>query len=67
MGEQVGTPSVAVITTGFVDGARLMAGALGLPGYGFAVIGHPVSSADDAQLAEHAAETMRQAAVLLRG
>jgi hypothetical protein len=64
-GERVGTPSVAIITTGFVDGAELMSGALGLPGYEFAIITHPISSATDEELRTKAADTLRQAAPLL--
>jgi hypothetical protein len=64
-GERLGTPSVAVITTGFVDGAALMARALGLPGYRFAVISHPISSAADAELSAKAADALRQAEDLL--
>ena len=38
---------MAVMTTRFVSAAELMARVLGMPGYAFAVIPHPVSSADD--------------------
>jgi hypothetical protein len=65
IGERLGTPSAAVITTGFVDGAELMSSALGLPGYAFVVIGHPISSASDDELRAKAADTLRQAAPLL--
>ena len=64
-GERLGVPSVAVITSAFVDGAELMARALGFGGYPFAVIDHPISSAGDAALAERAAATLHQAAGLL--
>ena len=56
---------MAVITTAFVDGADLMARALGLPGYRYAVISHPISSAGDGELAAKAVDTLRQARVLL--
>jgi hypothetical protein len=36
-----------------------------MPGYGFAVIGHPISSASDAELAEYARATIAQARELL--
>jgi hypothetical protein len=52
--ERRGTPGVGVMTTGFVDAAEIMARACGLPGYGFAVIQHPVASATDEQLRERA-------------
>jgi hypothetical protein len=45
------------MTDRFVDTARLMAAACGLPHYPFAVVPHPISSDGDAALrakAEHA-------------
>ena len=41
---------MGVMTTRFASAAELMARVLGFPGYGFAVIEHPISSADDATL-----------------
>ena len=38
---------MAVMTTRFVSAAELMARVLGFPGYAFAVIAHPISSASD--------------------
>jgi hypothetical protein len=38
---------MAVMTERFVSAAELMARVLGMPGYPFAVIPHPVSSATD--------------------
>jgi len=54
-----------VITTGFVDGAALMARATGFAGYRFAVIDHPISSATSGELAARASATLAQAAALL--
>jgi hypothetical protein len=45
---------MAVMTTRFVSAAELMARVLGFPGYEFAVIPHPISSADDQGLRERA-------------
>ena len=42
-----------------------MSRVLGMPGYEFAVNGHPVSSATDAGLAEMARATIEQAGGLL--
>lgn len=42
------------MTTRFVSAAELMARVLGLQGYPFAVIDHPVSSASDAELEQRA-------------
>jgi hypothetical protein len=64
-GERVGTPSVGVMTTAFVDGAELMATAMGVGGYRFAVISHPISSATDAELEAKARVTLDQARRLL--
>ena len=61
----MGTPSVGVMTSAFVDGAELMATALGVPGYPFVVISHPISSASDAELEEKARATLEQARHLL--
>jgi hypothetical protein len=56
---------MAVMTTRFVSAAELMARALGFPGYRFAVIQHPISSADDAALSGMAAVAAAQARELL--
>ncbi len=53
------------MTTRFESAARLMARVLGLPGYGFAVIDHPVSSASDEGLRAMARATMEQLPRLL--
>jgi hypothetical protein len=64
---KVGVPTVAVITSAFVDAAALMARVCGIPGYGFAVVGHPISSARDEELADKARQTLVQAERLLLG
>jgi len=53
------------MTTRFVSAAELMSRVLGMPGYAFAVIGHPVSSATDDQLRGMAQVTIEQARQLL--
>ena len=53
------------MTSAFVDGARLMATALGAPGYRFAVIDHPIASSTDIELARKAELTVAQAVELL--
>ena len=53
------------MTTRFVSAAELMARVLGMPGYRFAVIGHPVSSASSDGLREMARTTVEQARGLL--
>jgi hypothetical protein len=53
------------MTTRFVSAAELMSRVLGMPGFKFAVIGHPVSSATDAGLEAMARATIDQARALL--
>lgn len=53
------------MTTRFVSAAELMSRVLGMPGFAFAVIDHPVSSATDDRLAAMARATMDQARDLL--
>ena len=65
--ERAGTPAVAVMTDAFIDGAELMARALGAEGYAFAVIAHPIASAGDDELEARARVTAEQAARLLHG
>ena len=55
-----------VMTTRFVSAAELMARELGFPGYAFAVIPHPISSAGDEELRAMAAVAVEQARRLLR-
>lgn len=54
------------MTTRFTSAAELMSRVLGIPGYKFAVIGHPVSSATDEGLAAMARATIDQARTLLQ-
>jgi hypothetical protein len=46
------------MTTRFVSAAELMARVLGMPGYRFAVINHPISSATDKELEAMAASVV---------
>ena len=52
--ERAGTPALGVMTSRFVSAAELMSNVLGAPGYKFAVIDHPVSSASDIERANKA-------------
>jgi hypothetical protein len=58
---------MAVMTTRFVSAAELMARVLGFPDYQFAVIAHPISSADDDALRAMAQVAADQARRLLLG
>jgi hypothetical protein len=53
------------MTSRFVSAAELMSRVLGMPGYAFAVIDHPVSSATDDGLAAMARATIDQMRALL--
>jgi len=53
------------MTTRFVSAAEMMSRVLGMPGYRFAIIDHPVSSASDAELAQRAIATLDQSRSLL--
>ena len=53
------------MTTRFVSAAELMARVLGMPGYPFVVIDHPVSSATDAQLEARARAAIEQGLPML--
>lgn len=55
------------MTTRFVSAAELMARVLGMPGYPFAVINHPVSSATDEELKAMAASVTEDVRQLLLG
>jgi hypothetical protein len=56
------------MTERFVSAAEMMCRVLGMPGYKFAVIGHPISNASEEQLAAYARVTAEQArGLLLRG
>ena len=68
MAERQGVPAIGVMTSRFVSAAELMARVLGMPDYKFAVIGHPISSASEEELAAYARATIEQArTLLLRG
>ncbi len=63
--ERSGVPAVGVMTERFVSAAELMSRVLGFPGYRFAVIGHPISSAGDDGLRAMAAAAIGQARAIL--
>lgn len=58
-------PAIGIMTERFVSAAELMGRALGMPGYEFVVIGHPISSASPEQLADYARRVVEQARKLL--
>jgi hypothetical protein len=58
--ERQGVPAIGVMTERFVSAAELMSRVLGMPGYKFAVIDHPVSSASSDGLKAMARATVDQ-------
>jgi hypothetical protein len=65
--ERLGVPALAVMTNHFVSAAELMARVLGMPGYSFVIIPHPVSSATDdvlRDMAKIAADGVRRLLLL---
>jgi hypothetical protein len=63
--ERLGIPAVAIITDRFVVSAQLVGELNGLPGYPFAVIGHPVANNDDATLRRKAESAVEEIVPLL--
>ena len=53
------------MTERFASAAETMGRVLGMPGYPFSTIEHPVSSASDADLAQRARATVEQGLKLL--
>ena len=53
------------MTSRFVSAAEMMGRVLGMPGYRFCVIGHPISSASDEMMEQYARDTIAQARQLL--
>ena len=53
------------MTERFVSAAEMMSRVLGMPGYAFAVIDHPVSSATDADLGHRARQAIEQGLKML--
>jgi hypothetical protein len=58
--ESKGIPSVVLVTRPFNSQAKAMANLLGLPGYEYAVIGHPMGSLTDEQVLDRAKEAIEQ-------
>ena len=63
--ERRGIPAVAIMTDRFERSARAVAEVNGLPGYPFAVIGHPVANDSDEALKRKAAEAVERIVPLL--
>jgi hypothetical protein len=53
------------MTERFASAAEIMGRVLGMPGYAFPVIDHPVSSATDAELGRRARQAIEQGLKML--
>ncbi len=62
-----GVPAVSVMTSAFADAAELMARVQGMPDHPFAVIEHPIASADLDGLRSRAEAAASFAAGVLTG
>jgi hypothetical protein len=65
--EIAGVPSTVLISDVFIGNIASFAITMGMPGYHSAVVPHPVSSKDDAQLAIYAAAVIDQVSLQLTG
>jgi hypothetical protein len=65
--EIAGIPSTVLISDVFIGNVAAFAVTMGMPGYHSAVVPHPVSSKDDAQLAIYAHAVTDQIALQLTG
>ena len=65
--EKRGIPCSVLVTRPFNTQARAMANLLALPGYEYAVIGHPMGSLSAAQVMERAREALPQTLRQLTG
>jgi hypothetical protein len=63
--EHTGIAATAIITDRFVPTAQAMAQMSGMPGFPFAVIPHPISHNNDAELRAKAASAMQQCVAIL--
>jgi len=63
--ERNGVPAMSVMTSAFADAAELMARVQGVPLHPFAVIEHPIASADDVGIDARAQEAVEKAVEVL--
>jgi hypothetical protein len=63
--EIMGIAATAIITDRFVPTAQAVAQVSGMPGFPFAVIPHPISHNDDAELRAKAALAVQQCVAIL--
>lgn len=56
--ERRGVPAAAIITHTFTRAAAVMARRYGYPDYRYVAVQHPISSLDEAQIRERAAQAL---------
>ena len=63
--EQLGIPSISIMTSKFVSAAEMMSRALGAEEYPFVIINHPISSASKDELKIQASVALKEGVNLI--
>lgn len=63
--EQLGIPSISIMTSKFVSAAEMMSRALGAEKYPFVIINHPISSASKDELKIQASIALKEGVNLI--
>ena len=63
--EQLGIPSISIMTSKFVSAAEMMSRALGAEEYPFVIINHPISSASKDELKIQASVAIKEGVNLI--
>ena len=63
--EQLGIPSISIMTSKFVSAAEMMSRALGAEEYPFVIINHPISSASKDELKIQASIALKEGVNLI--
>ena len=63
--EQLGIPSISIMTSKFVSAAEMMSRALGAEEYPFVIIDHPISSASKDELKFQASIALKEGVNLI--
>ena len=63
--EQLGIPSISIMTSKFVSAAEMMSRALGAEEYPFVIINHPISSASKDELNIQASIALKEGVNLI--
>ena len=63
--EKAGVPAAAIVTDGFIETGRAMAGAWGVPDYRFLSMPHPTANLTEDELDQRAVDIAPEVAKLL--